>query len=94
MNTHREPSQRHSWRILQISVAALVLTVVASCARMGHPDGGWYDDTPPFVVSATPADGATDVKAKKVIINFNEYIKIENAQEKVIVSPPQLEQAR
>ena len=66
---------------------------ILSCARMGNPDGGWYDDTPPFVVSATPADGATDVKAKKVIINFNEYIKIENAQEKVIVSPPQLEQA-
>ena len=32
-------------------------------------------------------------RRKKVTINFNEFIKIENAQEKVIVSPPQLEQA-
>ncbi|MCR4602423.1 MAG: Ig-like domain-containing protein [Prevotella sp.] len=60
---------------------------------MGNPDGGWYDDTPPRVVSASPAEGAINVSSKKVVINFNEYIKIENAQEKVIVSPPQLEQA-
>ena len=60
---------------------------------MGNPDGGWYDDTPPHVVSATPADGAVNVEAKRVVINFNEFIKVENAQEKVIVSPPQLEQA-
>ena len=64
-----------------------------SCARMGNPDGGWYDDTPPRVVSSSPADGGVDVSSKKVIINFNEFIKLENAQEKVIVSPPQLEQA-
>ncbi|MBR1414338.1 MAG: Ig-like domain-containing protein [Prevotella sp.] len=60
---------------------------------MGNPDGGWYDDTPPRVVSSSPADGGVNVQAKKVVINFNEYIKLENAQEKVIVSPPQLEQA-
>ena len=60
---------------------------------MGNPDGGWYDDTPPYVVSASPSDGAVDAKWKKVVINFNEFIKVEDAQNKVIVSPPQLEQA-
>ena len=60
---------------------------------MGQPDGGWYDDTPPRVVSSSPDDKGVDVKAKKVVINFNEFIKIEDAQSKVIVSPPQLEQA-
>ena len=67
--------------------------IFTSCARMGSPDGGWYDDTPPYVVSSSPADGGVNVTGKKVTINFNEFIKIENAQEKVIVSPPQLEQA-
>ena len=67
------------------------LIFISSCARMGSPDGGWYDDTPPHVVSATPADRATGVKAHRVIINFDEFIKIEDAQNKVIVSPPQLE---
>ena len=59
---------------------------------MGQPDGGWFDDTPPRVVGATPDDKATGVKAKKINIWFNEFIKIQDAQNKVIVSPPQLEQ--
>ena len=58
---------------------------------MGSPDGGWYDDTPPYVVSSTPNDLGTDVKNRKVTINFSEYIKVEDVQNKVIVSPPQLE---
>ena len=64
-----------------------------SCARMGTPDGGWYDDTPPSVVGSTPNDKGVNVKAHKVTINFDEYIKLEDAQNKVIVSPPQIEQA-
>ena len=67
--------------------------LISGCARMGNPDGGWYDDTPPRVVGASPEDRATGVKAQKVVINFNEFIKIEDAQNKVIVSPPQLEMA-
>ena len=69
----------------------LFVLVLMGCARMGNPDGGWYDETPPRVVGATPADRATNVRAKKVRIEFNEFIKIENATENVIVSPPQLE---
>ena len=67
--------------------------VFSSCARMGSPDGGWYDDTPPRVVSASPAENGVNVKNRKVVINFDEYIKVEDIQNKVIVSPPQLEQA-
>ena len=62
-----------------------------SCARMGSPDGGWYDDDPPRVIGAEPEDKGTNVKSKKVTIYFNEYIKLEDATNKVIVSPPQLE---
>lgn len=59
---------------------------------MGSPDGGWYDEEPPRVIGAVPADKETGVTARKVRISFNEYIKIENATEKVMVSPPQMEQ--
>ena len=68
-----------------------LLLLVTSCARMGSPDGGWYDDTPPRVVRSTPDDRGTDVKSNTVIIRFNEFIKIDDPQSKVIVSPPQLE---
>ena len=59
---------------------------------MGSPDGGWYDDDPPRVIGATPEDKATNVKSKKITILFDEFIKLEDATNKVIVSPPQLEQ--
>ena len=62
-----------------------------ACARMGQPDGGWYDDDPPKVVSCTPEDQATNITAKKITILFDEYIKLTDATNKVIVSPPQLE---
>ena len=64
---------------------------VISCARMGSPDGGWFDDDPPKVVSCVPADKSTNVSSKKITILFDEYIKLEDATNKVIVSPPQLE---
>ena len=74
-----------------LPLSLLALCLLGSCARMGQPDGGWYDETPPRVLGATPADGATNVKSQKVNIIFNEFIKIENPSEKVVVSPPQLE---
>ncbi len=58
---------------------------------MGSPDGGWYDETPPYVVSSTPQDGGTFIDTRRIVINFNEYIKLQDAQSKVIISPPQLE---
>jgi len=70
---------------------AFILLVLSSCAKMGQPDGGWYDETPPRVLGASPTERATDVNSKKVNIYFNEFIKLENASEKVVVSPPQLE---
>lgn len=79
-------------RAAGLIIALAVIAVLSACARMGNPDGGWYDETPPYVVGAVPAEGAVGVRQNKLHIYFNEYIKLDNASEKVIVSPPQLEQ--
>ncbi len=76
---------------LSLLLTVIIGGVFTSCARMGNPDGGWYDETPPKVLGATPADKATDVKAQKVKISFDEFVKIDNPTENVIVSPPQLQ---
>ena len=34
--------------------------LLAACARMGSPDGGWYDDDPPRVLGCSPEDKATN----------------------------------
>lgn len=69
----------------------LLAIVMASCARMGNPDGGWYDDDPPRVLYSMPAEQATNVTARKMTIYFDEYIKLADPTQNVIVSPPQLE---
>ncbi len=71
----------------------LTMLFVLGCARMGSPDGGWYDERPPMVVRSYPNDGSANVKQKKISILFDEYVVIDNASENVVISPPQLEQA-
>jgi len=69
----------------------LIPLLIISCAKMGQPDGGWYDETPPHVIGANPEDKAVNVNSKKMSIYFDEFIKIDNPTENVVVSPPQLE---
>lgn len=76
---------------LLLCLLALLLT--AACASIGNPDGGRFDETPPRVVGSSPADGAVNVSKRKVQILFDEYIKLEKASEKVVISPPQIEPA-
>lgn len=71
----------------------LLGVIVYSCASIGQPDGGRFDEEPPKVVSASPSNKAVNVNRKKMSILFDEYIKLENASEKVTVSPPQNEPA-
>lgn len=75
--------------------AAAAATVAANCigcASVGTPDGGRFDDMPPVFTGSTPKRNATGVTAKSVTLDFNEIVKIENAAEKVVVSPPMTEQ--
>ena len=79
------------WKPLLYSILTLLLVV--SCASMAQPDGGEYDEIPPKVVSCSPADRSAGIQTRKARITFDEYVKLENASEKVIVSPPQIEPA-
>ena len=74
------------------ALALAALAALSGCAAIGDPDGGPYDETPPRITGSHPKNGATGVKTRKVTIDFNEFIKLENANEKVVISPPQIEQ--
>ena len=72
--------------------AAFLLFVLGccACASIGNPDGGPYDETPPRFLRATPPPNTTGVQRKKITLEFDEFIKLEKASEKVIISPPQI----
>ena len=78
-------------RNIKSALAAAIIIILTGCAKMGQPDGGWFDETPPRVVGTFPEDQSTEVDTRNITILFDEYIKLENPTEKVVISPPQLE---
>lgn len=83
----------HNNHYTNTALAVIIALLATACAKMGQPDGGWYDEQPPRIVSSTPNDGAVNVSSKKITILFDEFIALDNPTEKVVVSPPQMEQA-
>lgn len=67
-------------------VAAAIL---AGCASIGRPEGGPRDELPPVFVRSNPAPGSTNVDRKRLDLFFDENIQLEDAFNKVIVSPSQ-----
>lgn len=66
-----------------------VFLFVVSCANIGRPSGGPIDRTPPHLIASTPMQNQTSFKKKKIEIEFDEIVLVENAMDKVTVSPPQ-----
>ena len=61
-----------------------------SCASVGRLEGGEEDFDPPVMVSSSPALGSVNQKnTKRFTIEFDEYIKLDKPQEKIVFSPPQ-----
>lgn len=83
---------RHTPYLLSTLLIAGVLALTIGCASIGSPDGGPFDETPPVFLGSTPELRALGVTDQKVTLNFDEYIKIEKASEKVVISPPQATQ--
>ncbi|MBQ0160351.1 MAG: Ig-like domain-containing protein [Bacteroidales bacterium] len=66
-------------------VAALL---VAACAKEGFPSGGPKDETPPVALDAQPKNGTLNFDAKEIVINFDEYVTVRDAENNILVSPP------
>ena len=71
---------------------ALIVGILYSCASVGRIEGGAYDETPPLFLKGTPAPGALNARKKKVVLEFDEFIKLDKPGEKVVISPPQVQQ--
>ena len=67
----------------------LLVSVIHSCANMASPTGGLYDVDPPVVLKSTPKFNSLNVKDKNIEILFDENVKIEKPNEKIIITPPQ-----
>jgi hypothetical protein len=61
--------------------------VQTGCANIAPPMGGPRDSLPPRLVKVNPRDSATSFSGKKVVIEFDEFVQIDNIQENLLVSP-------
>lgn len=66
----------------------LIVTVVTSCAKRGSITGGAKDTIPPSIIRSSPRNMSTEFKGNEIRIDFDEYVKIKNANKQLIISPP------
>ena len=62
--------------------------VLNNCANRGTPTGGDKDITPPIITKSEPDNYSTNFNSKEIKIYFDEYIKINDLQKQLIISPP------
>lgn len=68
----------------------LTTLLFASCANRGQgPQGGPRDSIPPVVLKETPLNGTLNFIGKEIVVQFDEYIQLDDVQKNVLISPPQ-----
>lgn len=68
----------------------LTTLLLASCANRGQgPQGGPRDSIPPVVMKETPLNGTLNFTGKEIVVQFDEYIQLDDVQKNVLISPPQ-----
>jgi len=64
-----------------------VITIIG-CAKRGTPSGGAIDSIPPVLVNASPKLNSINFESDEIRLTFDEWIKLNNVQEQLIISPP------
>lgn len=70
----------------------LLLLLCSACAQLGTPTGGPKDVQEPEVVQIFPPNQSVNFTGKRIEITFNEYLKLNNLKQNLLISPPIKEQ--
>ena len=73
------------WIILLFFSALISLTW--QCASIQQPQGGPKDSIPPTILNETPPNFTRNFDAEKIVIEFDEFIKLANPFKEISVSP-------
>ncbi len=73
------------WVILLPFIVLILLTW--QCASIQQPQGGPKDSIPPKILKESPPNLTRNFDAEKIVIEFDEYIKLSNPFKEVSISP-------
>ncbi len=71
-----------------------ILIAMGACANIGNPEGGPYDMTPPKLIRSNPPERTVRFNKQRIVLTFDENIQLNNQQENLIISPPQIKQPK
>lgn len=71
-------------KYLLFIVALITLT---RCAQQVAPTGGKKDIIAPTLLQSNPTNKTRNFKGKQIVLNFDEYVIVDNIQQKLIITP-------
>lgn len=81
------------WFSIKNALLCLIVFLVQGCANIVAPTGGAKDITPPNIIEAKSTKNfQTNFKKQRIEMTFDEWIKLEDVFNQVVVSPPLNEQ--
>lgn len=75
-------------RAANIFLFTILFLVTSACARISTPTGGPKDSAPPVVLKCIPENKSRNFKGKSISIVFDEYVILDNINDKFMISPP------
>lgn len=66
----------------------VLATALSRCAKRGSPTGGPKDSIPPVLLKANPPLNKVNFEADRVVMQFDEYVQLNDIATQLIVSPP------
>ena len=66
----------------------LSIVVISGCAKRGSPTGGPVDSIPPVLINASPKINSINFDSKEIRLTFDEFVKLDNVDQQLIISPP------
>lgn len=64
-----------------------ILIILIGCAKQSTPTGGPRDEDPPQLLLMNPEDQSLNTTPEEIILEFDEYIKLDNPNKNIIITP-------
>jgi len=74
-------------RVLYFVSGLIIWMLLWACARESTPMGGPKDEIPPVLINSNPGNESLRVKPQEITLDFSEFVKVDNANKQLIVTP-------